>query len=49
MNFVMQTISVENKLIKKFKQVIDICEQIDVDLVNLSPVESKINTIKKEQ
>ena len=38
----------DKHLIKKFQQAIDICEQIGVELVNLSPVESKINIIKKQ-
>lgn len=38
----------DDHLIKKFRQAIDICKQTGVELVNLSPVESKINIIKKE-
>ena len=39
----------ESHLISKFQQAIDICERLNVELVNLSPIESKINIIKKEK
>ena len=39
----------EEHLIGKFRQAIDVCKSLDIELVNLSPVESKINNIKKEK
>ena len=39
----------ERQLVSKFQQAIDICERLNVELVNLSPVESRINIIKKEK
>jgi hypothetical protein len=38
----------ENTLIQKFELAIEICNIFNIELVNLSPVESKINMIKKE-
>jgi len=35
-------------LINKFKLALENCEKLNIDLVNLSPVESEINIVRKE-
>lgn len=39
----------EKQLIDKFQRAVDICKDLNIKLVNLSPVESKINNIEKEE
>tara|TARA_Y100001937_G_scaffold125097_1_gene191161 strand:+ start:871 stop:1536 length:666 start_codon:yes stop_codon:yes gene_type:complete len=36
-------------LINKFDQAINNCQKLNIDLVNISPVESEINSVKKER